>query len=75
MRSRERDNQENQAMRVTSWVIVNIETDEAVFETFDPAKVAALNTAKYKAVSILEWLQHLNCKYKGQDQWPSIETR
>ena len=55
-------------MKTASWVIVNLETDESLFETFDPAKVAALNTAKYKAVPILEWLQHLNRKYKSQDQ-------
>ena len=61
-------------MKTTSWVIVNIETDESIFETFDSAKVAALNTVKYKAVPILEWLQHLNRKYKSQDQWPSIQT-
>lgn len=61
-------------MKTASWVIVNIETDDAVFETFDAAKVAALNTVKYKAVPILEWLQHLSRKYKSQDQWPSIQT-
>lgn len=61
-------------MKTASWVIVNLETDQAVFETFDAAKVAALNTVKYKAVPILEWLQHLSRKYKSQDQWPSIQT-
>jgi len=61
-------------MKTASWVIVNLETDESLFETFDPAKVAALNTTKYKAVPILEWLQHLNRKYKSQAQWPSIQT-
>ena len=61
-------------MKTASWVIVNIVTGESLFETFDPAKVAALNTVKYKAVPILEWLQHLNHKYKSQDQWPSIQT-
>ena len=60
--------------RTSSWVIINLETDESIFETFDPVKVAALNTTKYKAVPILEWLQHLNRKYKSQAQWPSIQT-
>jgi hypothetical protein len=57
-------------MRVTSWVIVNLETGAPVLETFDPAKVAALNTAKYKAVSILEWLQSLN--FANRESIPSI---
>ena len=61
-------------MKTASWVIVNLETDEALFETFDSAKVTALNTVKYKAVPILEWLQHLNRKYKNQSEWPSIQT-
>ena len=61
-------------MKTASWVIVNNETGQSVFETFDPAKVAALNTEKYKAVPILEWLQHLNKIHKSQDQWPSIPT-
>ena len=60
-------------METASWVIVNLETGASLFETFDPAKVAALNTAKYKAVPILEWLQHLNRTCKSQDQWPSIQ--
>lgn len=62
-------------MKTTSWVIVNKETGAALFETFDALKVAALNTDKYKAVPILEWLQHLNRTYKSQNDWPSIETR
>jgi hypothetical protein len=60
-------------MKTASWVIVNLETGDAVFETFNPAKVAALNTVKYKAVPILEWLQHLSRKYKSQNQWPSVQ--
>lgn len=62
-------------MKTASWVIVNLETGASVFETFDPAKVAALNTAKYKAVPILEWLQHLNRNSKNQNEWPSMEIR
>lgn len=62
-------------MKTASWVVVNLETGESVFETFNPTTVAALNTAKYKAVPILEWLQHLSRTYKSQDEWPSIETR
>jgi len=34
-------------------------------ETFDPRKVAALNTAKYEAVPILEYLVALNKSLKA----------
>lgn len=47
-----------------SWVIVNKETNEAMFETYDKNKVNALNTSKYKAVPILEYLQGINKKIK-----------
>lgn len=43
-----------------SWVIRNKETGELLFETFDRKKVDALNTEKYEAVPILEYLQSLN---------------
>ena len=43
-----------------SWVIRNKETGEAVMETFDRAKVDALNTKKYEAVPILQHLQEVN---------------
>lgn len=62
-------------MQTASWVIVNKETGQSMFETFDANKVAALNTEKYKAVPILEWLQHLSRTYKSQNEWPSIEVR
>lgn len=45
-----------------SWVIRNKKTGEVVMETFDKAKVDALNTSKYEAVSIMEHLQGLNDK-------------
>lgn len=62
-------------MKTASWVIVSKETGESLFETFDPRKVAALNTDKYKAVPILEWLQHLNRTFKSQNERPSLEIR
>ena len=49
-------------MRTTSWVIRNKETKEVILETFDSKKVAALNTAKYEAVPIYEYLCSLNAK-------------
>jgi acyl-ACP thioesterase len=46
--------------RTASWVIVNKETDQPVCETYSDKLVQALNTNKYKAVPILEWLQSIN---------------
>lgn len=45
-----------------SWVIKNKETGAVVMETFDRAKVGALNTAKYEAVPIIDHLASLNKK-------------
>ena len=39
-----------------SYMIVRIATGEAIMETFSAAVVAALNTEKYRAVPILEYL-------------------
>ena len=47
-------------MKTASWVIVNIATGEPVLETYSERMVQALNTDKYRAVPILEWLQSLN---------------
>ncbi len=49
-------------MKTASWVIREKETGKVVMETFDPAKVQALNKVKYEAVPILEYLQSLNSK-------------
>jgi hypothetical protein len=46
--------------RTASWVIINKETNEVIMETFNEKVVQALNTVKYKAVPILEYLQSLN---------------
>lgn len=43
-----------------SWILRNKETGEVIMETFDKAKVAALNTAKYEAVPIQEYLGAMN---------------
>lgn len=47
-------------MRTASWVIKVKETGEVLFETFDKRKVAALNTEKYEAVPILDYLVSIN---------------
>ena len=50
----------NSLSRTASWVIRNKDTGEVIMETFDKAKVDALNTEKYDAVPILQHLQSLN---------------
>lgn len=55
-----------------SWVIRNKATKEVLFETFDQAKVKALNTAKYEAVPIQEYLGSIN----GQNEpWTKNGTK
>ena len=48
----------------TSWVIVERSTGNALFETFNPKLVAAINTIRYQVVPILEYLQALNAEIK-----------
>jgi hypothetical protein len=57
-----RNVREPDTMRTASWVIVRIATGEVLFETFNPAIVAKINTTAYRAVPILEHLQSLNRK-------------
>lgn len=47
-------------MKTASWVLRDKATKQVVCETFDARKVAALNTDKYEAVPILDYLQELN---------------
>ena len=47
-------------MKTTSWVIRVKQSGKVILETFDRKKVDALNTAKYDAVPILEYLGSLN---------------
>jgi hypothetical protein len=49
-------------MKTASWVVVETETGRAVLETFNPKVAAAVNTAKYRAIPVLEYLQSLNRK-------------
>ena len=51
-------------MKIASWVIIDLLTDKAVLETFDIRVASAINTEKYKAVPILEYLQNLNRQIK-----------
>lgn len=56
-----------------SWVIREKETGAVVMETFDRAKVDALNTAKYEAVPIIDHLASLNKKPKAELTVPEAE--
>jgi GNAT superfamily N-acetyltransferase len=56
-----------------SWVIRNKETREVIMETFDRKKVDALNTEKYEAVPIGEYLASLN--ERTPDEPVTLETQ
>jgi hypothetical protein len=43
-----------------SWVIVNKQTNQAVLETFNKALLPHVNTNKYKAMPIYDYLVQLN---------------
>lgn len=47
-------------MKTASWVIREKATGRVLFETFNKKLAAKINTAKYEAVPILEYLQSLN---------------
>jgi len=44
----------------TSYVICSLATGKAVFETFNEKTALAINTDKYRAVPILQYLYSLN---------------
>ena len=52
-------------MRTASWVIVERGSRKAIFETFDPSLVECVNTDRYEAVPILEYLQEANAKIRA----------
>lgn len=52
-------------MKTASWVIRERATGRVLFETFLPSLVAALNTARYEAVPILQHLQEFNAAIKA----------
>lgn len=45
---------------IASWVIVEIATGKAVLETYQASVAAKVNTAKYRAVPIQQYLASLN---------------
>ena len=53
-------------MKTASWILRNKTSKEVICETFDKRKVELLNTEKYEAVPILEYLQGLNRVIRAQ---------
>lgn len=49
-----------------SWVIRETATGRVLFETFEAEVVAKLNTARYEAVPILQYLQEVNRAARAQ---------
>lgn len=52
----------NSLSRTASWVIVDKVTGKAMLEVWQASVAAKVNTDKYRAVPILEYLQSLNRK-------------
>lgn len=47
-------------MKTASWIIKELDSGRVILETFDSRVVARLNTDKYIAIPIVEYLQNLN---------------
>jgi hypothetical protein len=52
-------------MKTASWVIRNKATKEVICETYNKRTIDALNTAKYEAVPIMQYLQGVNKALKS----------
>ena len=52
-------------MKTASWVVRRLENGEVLFETFNPRILDVLNTDKYEAVPIMDYLIGLNRKIKS----------
>ena len=50
--------------RESSWVIQNIETKEVIMETFQKTLIDKLNTTKYIAIPVHDYLAALNQSIK-----------
>jgi hypothetical protein len=55
-------------MKNASWVVVEIATEDVVCELWNAKTVECLDTSKYKAVPILQFLQEFNRKVKENDE-------
>jgi Ca2+-binding EF-hand superfamily protein len=61
-------------MKTASWVIIEISTGEAIFETYIEKMVSAINTEKYRAVPIVEYLGALNKTIKVAAERDELKT-
>jgi hypothetical protein len=55
-------------MPTSSWIVRNKATKEVLFETFNPKIVNILNTDKYEAVPVLDYLYDLNHNIQERTQ-------
>lgn len=62
-------------MRTASWVIVNKETGEAMFETYNQNLLHIINTEKYEIMPILKYLGALNRKIQNKEQSSVLDKR
>lgn len=51
----------------TSWVIIASADNRAIFETWSEKTAKAINTKKYKAIPIKEYLSTLNAQIKKEN--------
>ncbi len=58
-------NKKSNQRKPASWVLREKATGTVIAETFDERMVNALNTDKYEAIPILEYLQTLNAAIKA----------
>ena len=61
-------------MMSASWILRRISDSRVICETFDVRKVAALNTARYEAVPILDYLRELNTAIKMRAILASLQV-
>lgn len=52
-------------MKTASWVIIELATGNGILETYSKSLTKKINTEKYKAVPILEYLQAVNKAIKS----------
>lgn len=53
-------------MKSASWVVVRRDTGEVILETFNPGIASAINTGRYEAVPILQWLVRINQRLRAE---------
>lgn len=63
------------SVATASWIIREKGGGKVLFETFDGAKVKALNTAKYEAVPIQQYLGEINRRIKAEQDAGAGESQ